>query len=273
MSGIVALALRMSARRLIEDATLAGARVFDSAIAPIDEMIAKDPAPAIVISTEDEKFNVAGRDVVGTAGTIELVFEIVVASYVQQTIEVAGGEVQTALDVVIPATDAGFEITLSLISRQIMRALTYKGSAPSIWFDVFKRLAPSIKSIASRRGAGSKDSTKFAARQIVITVDAVAEPDFGAEPEPGTSIAAFLVAVDADAELRQLAPMLRAVIVGDDIPTWRRTASELGLLDVEAAGLGTMPAIIPPEDPSAVTAVEVAGLGVVDEATADEQVP
>ncbi len=266
------MALRMAARRLVEGATLAGDRVFDSAIAPLDEMIAGDPAPAIVISTEDEKFNVAGRDVIGTGGTIELVFEVVVASYVQQTIMVAGEE-QTALDVVIPATDAGFEVSLSLISRQIMRALTYKGPAPSVWFDVFKRLAPSIKSIASRRGAGGKDSTKFAARQIIITVDAVAEPDFGVEPEPGTSIAAFLEAVEADGELRQMAPMLRAVIVGDDIPTWRRSASELGLLDVEAAGLGTMPAIIPPEEPSPVTSIEVAGLGGVDEATASEQVP
>ncbi|MBK8085051.1 MAG: head decoration protein [Devosia sp.] len=50
---IIALAIRMSATRALETdgATLAGARVFDSAITPLDEMVSAEPKPLIVVST------------------------------------------------------------------------------------------------------------------------------------------------------------------------------------------------------------------------------
>ena len=53
---IIALAIRMAATRALETegATLAGARVFDSAITPLDEMVSAEPKPLIVVSTEDD---------------------------------------------------------------------------------------------------------------------------------------------------------------------------------------------------------------------------
>ena len=61
---IIALAIRMAATRALETegATLAGARVFDSAITPLDEMVSAEPKPMIVVSTEDDSAEVGGAD-------------------------------------------------------------------------------------------------------------------------------------------------------------------------------------------------------------------
>ena len=56
------LAMRIAAARALKDATLAEARVFDSAIDPIDQTIAETRAPVLIVTTDDHEVETAGRD-------------------------------------------------------------------------------------------------------------------------------------------------------------------------------------------------------------------
>jgi hypothetical protein len=273
MSSLVSLALRISAVRLLKNATLAGTRVFDSAVMPLDEMIGKAPEPFLVVSTEDEKAELSGRSMIGSNSTVDLVFDVAIASHIVRRVQVGEGEEAEQFDTVIPATDGGLEMSLALISRQITRALTYKAPHASGWGEVFKALVPSIKAISSKRGAGSANGVKFSARQIIVTLEPVMEPDFGRLPEEGSAFDLFLKAMEADAELASLAPLIRSEIVGEALPEYRHAFADLALRDPEAAGLGIAPLINPPEPPAALEEIEIEEVGIITCEAAEEQLP
>jgi hypothetical protein len=245
MSSLVAMALRLSARRLIEGATYADMRVHDSAIAPIDHMAfdeGKDE-PFIVISTEDENAtDIDGRDVTGGNRTIDLVIEVAIAHAVAAQGPTPAGA-GTGPNIVIPATDSGFEISLGLISRQIMRALFEQKTNP--WDAVFKRFCLSVDKITNKRGVGANDEARFAARQIVITIMAPHEPHFGHDPSPGDIWADFLTQIDTDGEMAPLSPLIRQSITGTPpIAPPDRARADQGLSDDAAAKIGiTIPGV------------------------------
>lgn len=273
MSSLVSLALRIAAVRLLTGATLAEGRVFDSAIAPLDEMIDRDPAPLIVVSTEDERAEIAGRSLIGSNSTVDLVFDVVIASHVTRAIVIGDGEEAQQLDTVIPATDGGLEMSLAIMGRQIIRAMTYKAPHAEGWSEVFKALVPSIKAISSKRGAGATNGMKFSARQITVTVEPVMEPDFGRDPEDGSAFDLFLKAMEADPELADKAAVIRAEIIGEPLPAYRRPFADLVVRDAEAEGLGITSLISPPEEAAALTEIEIDGLGPVTDAIAEENLP
>ena len=232
MSSLVSMALRLSARRLLGGATFAGDRVHDSAIAPIDHMVeAGNDEPFIIISTEDEEASdIHGRDVTGGHRKIDLVIEIAIAHAVSALPE-AGPEI------VIPSTDAGFEVSLSLIARQVMRALFEQKDSP--WDLLFKRFCLGVEKITNRRGVGNADGARFAARQIVLTLDCLQEPHFGHVPAVGEPWGDFLTQVEADPDLAALAPLIRQSVTGKpDIADWDRGRSAQGHTDEAMGRLG-----------------------------------
>lgn len=262
---IVALALRLAAKRLIDGATIAGAKVYDSAITSLDELVAKEPQPIITISTEDEQVSPTGRDILAGSRSLDLVIEIALASAMSVPLEDEQGE---ELQVAVPATDGGLELSLAIMDRQIMRALFH---GPEPWSGIFRRLAPQVANILSRRGA-SATGTRFAARQIIMSIEPLADPAFGQAVEPGVW-ADFITALKADAELAPIAPLVEAAITGDPIDEWRLPASAIGLTDSEARGIGIFPVIEPAEDPAAVGSMEVEGLGEMTEADIERNLP
>lgn len=264
MSSIASLALRIAALRLLKGATSVEDRVFDSAISTIDEMITEQPRGFIVVATEDERAGVTVHDVLSGERSIDLVIDIAIAGRV--TARVDGEEATT---VVIPETDGGIEMSLALVARQVMRAL-FAGPGP--WSSVFRAICPAVRQINTRRGAGSQ-GTRFAARQIVFTVDPIDDPAFGVEPENGTAWAKFLAQVEADPELAAVAPAIRAAIVGDEIPSWQQVASVIGLADEAARGIGIMSANYPSGEPSELSEVEIEGIGPVTAVDIAEQLP
>ena len=123
MSSIASMALRLAARRLLEGNTMAGEAVYDSAIAPIDHMVEDgDTAPFIVISSEDEVATIQQREILSGERSIDLVIEIAIAAKVTGTGK-PDQEGDPEPEIVIPATDAGLEISLTLISRQVLHRL------------------------------------------------------------------------------------------------------------------------------------------------------
>lgn len=229
MSSIAALGLRFAAIRLLTGRTYADGRVFDSAIAPIDHMAQSQNEAFIIVSSEDEDVETKGFDVTGGERTVDLVIEIALAHQVEAQ---EGG-----VTYLMPSTDAGLELTLSLISRQVMRTL-FEGPTSSPWASLFKRIGAQVRGITSRRGAGNDNDNRFAARQIVIRFSPVADPDFGALPGAGHVWRDFLDAMEGDPELASLAPLLQASIEGEDIPDWDEPRAAGGFTRAAAHNLG-----------------------------------
>jgi len=77
------LVMRLTAARALRDRTLAGARVFDSAVDPIDQTIAETRQPLLVLTTDEHALDVTARDLSSGTHRCDLVIEIAIASRVE----------------------------------------------------------------------------------------------------------------------------------------------------------------------------------------------
>jgi len=240
------LAMRIAAARALLGSTLAETRVYDSAIAPIDQTIAEERQPILIVTTDDHALDVTGRDLFQGSVSCDLVIEVAIAARV----EVAGGESV----ITIPHTDEGMELALDLMEHQVMAALTRERSA---WSRVWMKLVPRISRRLSRRGASVEKGVRFAARQIVLTCDLIEAPTDGAAVAEGTTWADVLSVMEDDADLEPIARMLRSEIEGTPLADWRRAANMLGIHLETANAIGLGPVLDLSEDPQILEEVEV----------------
>ena len=228
------LAMRLAAARAVRNKTMAADRVFDSAVDPIDQTIAENRQPLIVVTTDEHELAVTGRDLGSGNHQCDLVFEIAIASRVElPAADGQGGQITIA----IPHTDEGMELTLDMMEHRIIAALTQDDGA---WSGVWMKLVPRVTRRLSRRGASSENGVRFAARQIVLTCDLVDTPAPGATVVAGSAWGDTLVAMEADPDLAGIANVLRSEIEGTPLADWRRAAATLGIpLEVsDSIGLG-----------------------------------
>ena len=244
MSGIVAYALRTCLGQILVGKTLAGDRVHDSAVQPIEEMIKADPQPFIVVSTDDEEAEPRGWELLDAKRSINIVVEIAIGGMTRIDLpESEGGGDALRLD--IPHTDEGLETTLNMVGRQVYREILVGGE----WSDLFRDIAFGLKKVSVRRGANTEQGTRFAARQYVFSADTIAEPDFGAEPEG--AFAQLIALMTADEYLAKDAPLLRRMIRGDILADWQRAQVEIGLTNASYRALGLGPLFRPEGEPAA----------------------
>ena len=226
------LAMRIAAARALKGATLAGERVFDSAIDPIDQTIAETRQPILVVMTDDHEADITGRDLTYGDARCDLVIEAAIAARVDVPAMDGDGNATT---IAIPHTDEGMELVLDMIEHQVIAALTRERTE---WSRVWMQLVPRISKRLSRRGASTENGVRFAARQIVITCDLTEPPMAGAEIQSGTAWDDVLTVMSADEALVAVANMLRAEIEGEPASDWQRAANVLGIMLGEAAALG-----------------------------------
>lgn len=260
------LALRIAACRAVKGATLAADRVQDSAIAPIEQLMSEERLPVVLIATDEASARPTGRDVIGAGKEVELVIELAIASAVR--LENADHEVA----IEVPHTDQGLEVVLDILTRQVTHAVLV-GQGP--WAELFRRFCLKISNVVTRRGAEAKSGVRFAARQIVWTCTAIADPPFEGALTDGSPWKDFVAALKADAELASIGEMIEAEIEGPNLEWWQRRQASLALTlaGVRASGLG--PFIEDPEPDDAVLAEVYAptdDFSVTEEA-ADEQFP
>lgn len=262
------LAMRLAASRALLNRTLAGDRVFDSAVDPIDQTIANKRQPLLVLTTDEHEVETTGRDLSSGNHQCDLVIEVAIASRVEvPASDGQGGQITIA----IPHTDEGMELTLDMMEHQVVAALTRDNNE---WSRVWMKLVPRIQRRLSRRGASAENGVRFAARQLVLTCDLVDTPPIGAQIEAGTAWGDALAAMEADEALAPIAGMLRAEIEGETVPEWEQAAQMLGIPLEVVDQLGFMPTLDLEGDPVAVGEVVLAEDGrtmTIDEQTADEQ--
>jgi hypothetical protein len=230
--GLTRFAVRLCAARALRGATLAEGRVFQSVIDPLDTKIADTRAPLLIVNTDDHKIDADGRDMTGGDHRLDLVIEAAIAARV-----VTEGKDGTGatVDVTIIEADSGMDLTLDVLEHQITRALL----GPGAWPELFRRFVLRVHSRLSRRGADAS-GTRWAARQITITCDTLAEPVGGEPVLPGSVWGDLIAAMEADPDLAPVAPLIRGVIEGDG-RDWVRGAAMLGISEDMAELAGFAP--------------------------------
>jgi hypothetical protein len=217
------LVMRLAAARALRDRTLAGPRVFDSAVDPIDQTIAANRQPLLMLTTDEHEADITGRDLAGGTQRCDLVIEIAIASRVEvPASDGQGGQISIA----IPHTDEGMELTLDIIEHQVIAALTRDDAG---WSRIWMQLVPRVTGRVSRRGASAENGVRFAARQLVLTCDLVDTPVAGGTIAPKSAWAEVLALMEADTVLADIASLLRAEIEGTPVANWRRAAEALGV--------------------------------------------
>lgn len=243
---LVALAMRLTLCEALVGKTLAEDAVYDSNVVDLDRLIAKDETRLLITVATDEQegtFDGLAYDIANRK--IDLVIEIAAAQGVRVEIEAAGDDPpEEAVMAEIKASDAGLEMTVDLIARQIMA--TIQGGTG--WADLFRVFADTPVKFTSKRGAGWEKGPRFAARQIVITYDPLHEPALGRPPE---ECWADLVAkmVEAGGVLAQYGALIAKIIEGTPIPEWRQLQADLGLSDDAARAHGAGAQEGPGEEP------------------------
>jgi len=228
------MAVRLAAYKALQGRTFAENRVYDSRVDPLDFTGADDRAPLIVVSVDEDRGTVEGRDLAGASREVELVIEIAIAARVRRTI----GEGESEETVEVPETDAGLEASVGLVGYQVMRALQ---ADPGAWAEVFRALVPRIFSFTARRGADVKNGVRYAARQIVVRCECLGEPGFGEPLDLELPWGRFVALAKADASLARLGKLIEAEIAGGVMPDWQAAQASLGLTAEEAAGIGIAP--------------------------------
>jgi hypothetical protein len=249
---LVALALRIATVKALVGRTLAGDRVYDSAIETIDAQVEEDGAPMIVVYTDEEEGRTQGKDLMVTGRSLSLVIQCAVANRVQAQ--------NGAVSVEIPHTDEGIEAVLDFMRHDIVATLqTDQGD----WADLWRELVTSVENISVRRGASVKKGLRFAAREITIKVDTLGEP------QPGYTAGGPLDLMDAllraDPDLVDMADIIRSRIDPTATPpTWDKTIKALGLSRRGALAVGLGPiALGETPTPSTIMSIDLPAGGTI----------
>lgn len=223
---LIRTAIRIALVRALLNATPAEDRVFDSRIAEIDQAAVEGRKPFIVVTTDDQEGEVEGRGLLSSDQILDVVIETAIATRIVLSEDEDEGEI------VIPDTDAGYELALDIICRRITRTVQFGGGE---WGDIFRELVPAFTNMIVRRGADTRSGTKFAARQIVISCRPIFDPI--EPPAEGTPLDRLLTKMDTVAALAGFAAAIRNEI--ENGPNdWRIIQRANGWTDAATGMLG-----------------------------------
>ncbi|EYD71807.1 hypothetical protein [Limimaricola hongkongensis] len=190
-------ALRASAVRALRGATLVGDNVRDSDFGAID--IAGDGSlrtdqdrPFVLVYTDDGEATETDLRSLRQNGAVDFVCEFGIAAAMTVLDEETGASHIAGIS--MPPTDANFELTLDMIDRQIVAALTGQG----VWAEIWRRLSLSVTKIERRRAAASDEGMRLAARQMRVRLDLLPDPVAGQPMAPGAVWADFVAAITAE---------------------------------------------------------------------------
>ncbi len=221
--------LRVATVKALRGRTIAGDRVFNSAIDPL-QLLDKTPQPVIVVYTEEDRASYHGRSMLTGSRQVTLAIHLVVGSRIAT--QDHGVLLQLA------DTDAGLEAQLDTLRYQIACLFDVVDSP---WMELWHDLVTDYVGEETRRGADN-DGVKFAAREILLKVGTIGNmpPRLGPLDEDGLWAKAIAL-FRADPDLAHTGDWMAAVLEAGEPATERQTmASRLGLAPavVDYLGLG-----------------------------------
>lgn len=266
--------LRMCAVGALMNSTLAQDRVYDSDNTPLAEVLQGDAKPYIVVFTDDDnRPDVMGRDYYGATNHLTLVLEFGIASSVEGTVH-------------IPATDAGMEVAIDLLEGQVLAAVLTDPHNP--WAELVRRIILKVIRTQSKRGGSGERGARWAARQLMLVLDVIADPPPGEVIEEHHVIRDFAVLAAGNSPMSASAAIILSYLNNSPAPEWRQIQSRLVLTKVGMQGIGEAPIIdddkfgahipvldettAPDEVPAVIVPIEEGGI-VIDDVDMDLQTP
>lgn len=270
---ITSLAIRTAAFMALYGQTRAETRVWDSNLTPVDELRQETPLPFICLSVDEAEGEPDDRSLLSATDTLTLVVEIGLGQQITMTGRDGEGETEV---INFPLTDQFQEAVLDVLAYQVAQVL----SGPSAWATLYRSFVLQYRKVTQVRGGTTREGDKFAARQIVLEIHPLADPDvglpvedwpaadggYGASPWPAL-VAALRAIEDPElAAVRKVGGLLSGVIGGLSVEAWARDAARLGLTADELAVAGFGPAVSGAGD---VLAVDLQGV-TIDQDRVDE---
>lgn len=171
-------ALRVATVEALRGRTMVGTNVRDSDMSAIDvaadgSLRTAEDRLFVLVYTDDGRSSETPLRDLHSNGEVDLVLEFGIATPMVQTDPDTG---ESVISGSVPATDDAFEMTLDIIDRQIASALTGEGLWPTIW----KRLSSRVVKVERRRAVNAEQGVRFAARQVLVTLDLKPDPVMGA---------------------------------------------------------------------------------------------
>lgn len=235
---VIRACLRLVTVAALRDRTWAETRVYNSDNSPLTEALAGTmEAPYIVVYTDDDvRHGVEAKDLLGADRTISLVIAFAVSGPV---IAVEGGSAIT-----FPQTDAAFEMVLDLVEAQIIEALVHDPMSAwgGLWGDIVDKFGAEVR---SRRGASADTGVRWAARELTLQVDPIADHPPGAPYGDDHPVKRFITmarAATPELQMAVAADMIEAALDPTVAPSWRQAQAWLGLAEEAVRDLGLAPA-------------------------------
>lgn len=226
--------------------------VSDSSIVALAAAIENSPKPVVVVYTDDDDFEIRGRDFWTPAeGRSQLVILMSVASSIKD---------DDGHSVLIAATDQGLETALDIMERQLKHALL---DPRSDWAEMWRMLALRCLRWRSNRGQSDAEGTRFAARQIIIDIEPTGEPQPGGPINPVWTKFLAMVAAHADPDVQGVGELIASYISGDALRTDEQIQQALGLTVGGAEAMGVRPfgGHVPDGDIAAIDEITIDPLG------------
>ncbi|MDC7784771.1 hypothetical protein PQJ75_00700 [Rhodoplanes sp. TEM] len=229
---ILRACIRLAAVLALRNQTWAGARVYDSNNMPLPSALKEMPAPFIAVFTERDQRKVeGGRAVAPAERELSVTIEFGLASKVEQK---TGGPA-----IEIPSSDSSFELALDVIENQVIKALVT--GPTNEWGEFWKAFCTSITRTTGERAGEAERGARWAARQLTLIVDTIADPapgvPLGAD-HPVTLFLARLRQMTDEPTAAKYADLISSELSATSAPEWEQAAALLGLTGREAQSLG-----------------------------------
>jgi hypothetical protein len=257
--------LRWLTIRSLKGRTWVGDRVFDSPAQPADLRLSTDRAAFIAVYTDDADIVLEGGSLTAADATVHLTIEIAVADTTliepasnvdrdpsdPDIDRVPGGDTVTTL----AQTDEAIELTIGLISRQVIQALV---APDNPWAELWRQMTISREKVEIRRGGPGQEqqetptAVRYASRILRFWVCVVGEPGYGegVSDDQRAFWPRLLTAFDGDQEMAPLGALLREHFEREPgLPSWR-SEQVYGTYTQEALitlGITPLLAVIPDE--------------------------
>ena len=227
---LIPFILRFCAAEALRGNTYAEERVYDSSVDTLDEFLKDASSPFIVISTDEAEISPDVHDV-GKIDKVDLVLDIGVGSAMTAD--------DGAVTFVIPHTDAGAELAVNLLTRQVLRHL-FEPNSGGDFGKIFRKVGIKCTKISIRRGAGAENGVRFSAAQLIVSMTTLQEPAFGRIAS--NVFSEFIALVRAHPKHGPIADAIEQAFIGDiAVPDWKAAASALGLSDETGDAIGILP--------------------------------
>lgn len=224
--------------------TLAGSKIFDSKVEPVEDMKLEFAFPLCVVYTDYDKDHWNYGKMIHRDRLMTITLEMLIVT-AEAVIDENGNEVLGEYQLDCPMTDSELETSLDAFEVQVFRALTSGENAAS---DLFMYLCPSYASIVSRRGATIEGGRKLAARQMTLEMKALRDPIEGNVP---TAVDAFLTRLALVGDYAERVEEIRAMITAPAaLSPVDRLRRGIGFSKATAQRLGLnpgAPVVLPPE--------------------------